>query len=78
MPIFMLSSQSAQLTQNLLHIYPTNTAPDVDSVNISIKAEQLRLRHRQCHCPGVAWKLDQSDVTLIVEHSNNLKFMSNI
>ena len=22
----------------------------------------------------VAWKLDQSDVTLIVEHSNNLKF----
>ena len=33
---------------------------------------------RQCHCPGVAWKLDQSDVTLIVEHSNNLKFMSNI
>ena len=25
MPIFMLSSQSAQLTQNLLHIYPTST-----------------------------------------------------
>ena len=27
---------------------------------------------------GVAWKVDQSDVTLIVEHSNTLKFMSNI
>ena len=27
---------------------------------------------------GVAWKLDQSDVTLIVEHSNNLKFMRDI
>ena len=26
---------------------------------------------------GVAWKLDQSDVTLNFEHSNNLKFMSN-
>ena len=46
--------------------------------NISNKAEQLRLRHGQCHCPGVAWKVDQSDVTLIVEHSNNLKFKSNI
>ena len=31
-----------------------------------------------CHCPGVAWKLDKSDVTLIVEYSNNLEFMSNI
>ena len=29
-------------------------------------------------CPVVAWKLDQSDVTLVVEHSNNLKSMSNI
>ena len=27
---------------------------------------------------GVAWKLAQSDVTLIVEHSNNLKRKSNI
>ena len=27
---------------------------------------------------GVAWKLDQSDVTLIVEYSNNLKLKSNI
>ena len=27
---------------------------------------------------GVAWKLDQSDVTLIVEHSKNLKPKSNI
>ena len=27
---------------------------------------------------GFAWKLDQSDVTLIVEHSNILKLKSNM
>ena len=45
---------------------------------ISINAVQFDCVMDNVIFNWVAWKLDQSDIRLIVEHSNNLKFMINI
>ena len=51
--------------------------------HLEVTTSQLKQNNYDCVMDNVivnvvAWKLDQSDLTLIFEHSNNLKLKSNI